>query len=76
MSLERRREVVRRRLPSPQGKFPIVTYFDFSAPQGWKNRMQESTVAHLSRRPATVAPRLAAGARYADAARSLLAVNA
>ena len=65
--LERRREVLRRLLPAPKGKSPIVVFFDFDAGQGWKRALKEATVAHLSLRQATVASKLVAGTGFEPA---------
>ncbi len=71
VSLERRREVLRRLLPAPKGKSPIVIHFDFAAGRGWKQTLKRATVAHLSLRQATVAPKMVAGAGFEPATSGL-----
>ncbi len=63
-TLEQKREALRRLLRPREGKYPIVIYFDFAARQGWRNRLKRATVAHLSLRRATVAPKLVAGVGF------------
>ena len=73
-TLERRREALRRFLPTRNGERPIRIEFDFAAGSGWRRAMTRATVRHLSLRRAglglpgekAVAPKMVAGAVTAE----------
>jgi hypothetical protein len=46
--LERRREVLRRLLPTRDGVRPILVYIDPNAPRGWRKALKRVTVRHLT----------------------------
>jgi hypothetical protein len=51
-TLERRREALRRFLPTQNGERPIRIEFDFATGTGWRRAMTRATVRHLSLRRA------------------------
>ena len=66
--LERRREVLRRFLPTRDGQRPIRVEFDLTAKRGWQNALRRVTVRHLTTRTEGVRQaRLVAGAVTVEA---------
>jgi len=64
--LEKRREVLRRLLPTRDGDRPIKFYFDSTAELGWRKALKRAAVRHISLRTDNMFKTVVAGAVAAE----------